>query len=106
MNGSFITVGRRSEGGGGPTDKTLFCLLFPKPVWSESLSNIQERGDTCFHKKGKSRYNMKRVVVFLAHLLASTSLLSFDMHCFLSQDSAPAVTEASGSGSWESLQTL
>lgn len=105
MNGSFIIVGRCSEGGGGLTDKILFCFLFPKRE-RESLSNIQERGDSCFHKKGKSRYNMKRVVVFLAHLLASTSLLSFDMHCFLSQDSAPAVTEASGSGSWESLQTL
>lgn len=105
MNGLFIIVDN-SEGGGGPTDETLFRFLFPKPVWSESLRNIRERGDTCFHKKGKSRYNMKWVVVFLAHLLTSTSLLSFDMHCFLSQDSAPAVTEASGSGSWESLQTL
>lgn len=49
---------------------------------------------------------MKGVVVFLHHLLPATSLSSFDLSCFLSQDSAPAVTEAAGSGSWESLQTL
>ena len=49
---------------------------------------------------------MKGVVVFLHHLLAATSLSSFDLGYFLSQDSAPAVTEAAGSGSWESLQTL
>lgn len=49
---------------------------------------------------------MKRVVVFLHHLLTVTSLPTFDLGCFLSQDSAPAVTEAAGSGSWESLQTL
>lgn len=51
MNGLFIIVGRCSEGGGGLTDKILFCFLFPKPIRSESLSNIQERGDSCFLEK-------------------------------------------------------
>lgn len=49
---------------------------------------------------------MKGVLVFLHHLLAAASLSRFDLGCFLSQDSAPAVTEAAGSGSWQSLQTL
>lgn len=42
----------------------------------------------------------------LHHSLAVTSLSNSDSVCFLFQDSAPAVTEAAGSGSWESLQTL
>jgi len=33
---------------------TLFCFVLPKPVWSENLGKIQQGGDVCFHKKGKS----------------------------------------------------
>lgn len=33
---------------------TLFCFVLPRPVWSENLGKIQQGGDTCFQKKGKS----------------------------------------------------
>lgn len=49
---------------------------------------------------------MKGVVGAFHHSLDVASLSNSDLRCFLSQDSASAVTEAAGSGSWESLQTL
>lgn len=49
---------------------------------------------------------MKGVAEAFYHSPAVASLSSSDLGCFLSQDSAPAVTEAAGSGSWESLQTV